>query len=364
MVKPSKELTWFQPHHIQTSVDNMVSALIDRDDAAERIADMALRLGPKLDRHDAAGLAALARSCAPNDPWINRLTANAVGKAVPDWHWAIARDERRNVIYDKALHACLTPDSIVLEVGTGTGILAMMAARAGAKHVYTIEIEPLIAQAARENVRRNGYEDRITVICADATKVVVGDQLPERCNVFLHEIISNDLLVEHVLEISTYVRSHLLTDDAMMMPENIWMTCQLSNIESSARKMPIASQAGFDLSAMDLFYTPNTLMHGPVKDYVPLSDEHRVLEFDLTGTSKDPACDQIHNLAVTDTAKANAVVQWIGFSFPDGTEFTNPPDTYSSWALRIWRMTEQDLVAGDTVAVRLRYDDVRAVLSV
>lgn len=54
-------------------------------------------------------------------------------------------------------------DKIVLDVGCGTGILSIFAAKAGAKHVYAVDAAG-IAVYAREIVKTNGFEDKITVI--------------------------------------------------------------------------------------------------------------------------------------------------------------------------------------------------------
>jgi protein arginine N-methyltransferase 1 len=51
----------------------------------------------------------------------------------------------------------------VLDVGCGTGILSIFAARAGAKHVYAVE-EADIALFAEEIIKRNNFADKITVI--------------------------------------------------------------------------------------------------------------------------------------------------------------------------------------------------------
>ena len=54
-------------------------------------------------------------------------------------------------------------DKIVMDIGCGTGILSIFAARAGAKHVYAIE-NAEIAYFAQEIIRKNGYADKITVL--------------------------------------------------------------------------------------------------------------------------------------------------------------------------------------------------------
>lgn len=55
----------------------------------------------------------------------------------------------------------------VADVGTGSGILALAAARAGASHVVAIDINPNAAEAAGENARLNGLGERVTAVCSN-----------------------------------------------------------------------------------------------------------------------------------------------------------------------------------------------------
>jgi protein arginine N-methyltransferase 1 len=63
-------------------------------------------------------------------------------------------------------------DKIVMDIGCGTGILSIFAARAGAKHVYAIE-NAEIALFAEEIIKRNGLSDKITVIKGKMEEVVL-----------------------------------------------------------------------------------------------------------------------------------------------------------------------------------------------
>jgi len=55
----------------------------------------------------------------------------------------------------------------VVDVGTGSGILALAAARAGAKEVIATDINPNAVVTTAENARANGLDDRVTVLCSD-----------------------------------------------------------------------------------------------------------------------------------------------------------------------------------------------------
>ena len=75
-------------------------------------------------------------------------------------------------------------DKIVLDVGTGTGILALFACQAGAKKVYAVEASQS-AEVARALVESNGYSDRIEVIQAKLEDVT----LPEKVDIIISEPI-------------------------------------------------------------------------------------------------------------------------------------------------------------------------------
>ena len=78
-------------------------------------------------------------------------------------------------------------DKVVLDVGTGTGVLSIWAAKAGAKKVYAIEADPLSAAKAREAVASAGFSDVVEVVEGISTHVT----LPEKVDVLISETVGS-----------------------------------------------------------------------------------------------------------------------------------------------------------------------------
>ena len=72
--------------------------------------------------------------------------------AVNDFHFAMVNDHPRNEFFRKALTKVISPATHVLEIGTGSGLLAMIAAQLGAQHVTAIEANGHMAALAREKL--------------------------------------------------------------------------------------------------------------------------------------------------------------------------------------------------------------------
>lgn len=127
----------------------------------------------------------------------------------------ILEDPLRKSLFVRAIEEVVTPDDIVLDLGTGSGILAVAAARAGARHIYAVEPARSGDVAARV-IAHNGYADRVTMIRGWSTTT----ELPERATVLTTDIVGNDCLDMVIWENVQDARRRLLTPDARLIPES------------------------------------------------------------------------------------------------------------------------------------------------
>ena len=75
----------------------------------------------------------------------------------------------------RALEELVRPGMTVFDVGTGSGVLAIVAAKLGAKRVEAVDFDPVAVRVARENVRQNGAEDVVRTGRSDLLKSVEGE---------------------------------------------------------------------------------------------------------------------------------------------------------------------------------------------
>ena len=124
-------------------------------------------------------------------------------------------DNIRTSTYQRAMYvnAADFADKVVLDVGTGTGVLAIFAANAGAKKVYAVDASDG-ADVARKIVESNGLGDKIEVIKGKVEEI----ELPEKVDIIVSEPIGFLLVHERMLESYAAARERFLKPGGLMFP--------------------------------------------------------------------------------------------------------------------------------------------------
>jgi protein arginine N-methyltransferase 1 len=152
-----------------------------------------------------------------NDKKTERTSHFNAGFENANVHIRMLNDVERTTLYINAIQKTIRPTDVVVEIGTGTGVLAIAAAKAGAKKVYAIEAGKKMAQLAKANFKANQVDDKITLIEGWSTQV----NIPEKATVLISEIIGNHPLDEDILKYTKDAQKRFLTKNARMLPSHL-----------------------------------------------------------------------------------------------------------------------------------------------
>ena len=134
-------------------------------------------------------------------------------------HGRMVGDPVRMAAYEAALRAAVKPGDVVVDVGTGTGVFALLAARLGARKVYGIEADDVV-QVGREAARENGLADRVELIRALSTQAT----LPERADVVVMDVHGALPLFHGAIATIMDARDRLMKPGGTLIParETLW----------------------------------------------------------------------------------------------------------------------------------------------
>ena len=259
----------------------------------------------------------------PDHPDANRLYRFLNSQFVPGWHFDMLNDTVRNDAYNQAITRTASKAKNVLEIGTGSGLLALMAARAGAPKVTTCEMVSPLANIAAKIIKKNGYADRVRVINKKSTQLQIGQDLPERADLLICEVFDIGLLGEHFLPALRHAKRNLLSENAIIVPGSAQISALLIECPELRSVNPIKDIAGFDLSDFDVFRPPGYKQIDLYKiNHRVLSDQVDVCHIDFR---KDNTFKVHQALSVvpTDSGMCHAIVFWFDLFLDSDTMITS-----------------------------------------
>ncbi|XP_017166411.1 protein arginine N-methyltransferase 8-B isoform X1 [Poecilia reticulata] len=132
-------------------------------------------------------------------------------------HEEMLKDEVRTLTYRNSMYhnKHIFKDKVVLDVGSGTGILSMFAAKAGAKHVYGIECSS-ISEYSERIIKSNHLDSVITIFKGKVEEV----ELPvEKVDIIISEWMGYSLFYESMLNTVIFARDKWLKAGGLMFPD-------------------------------------------------------------------------------------------------------------------------------------------------
>jgi SAM-dependent methyltransferase len=271
------------------------------------------------------------------------------GFASPSEHFMMVRDTVRVSAYRRAIFRHCR-DKTVVEIGCGSGILSIFAAKAGARRVIAIE-ESAIADLAAAMFEANGVADRVELRRANSRDVV----LDERADVILHEVLGVDPFGENILPFIEDARERLLAPGGILIPSALEVCCvgfevpdrpYLDRARASAELSELEGVYGLDFSAfrrrLDEAQTEFRRPLGNLgqHEFEPrvLTEETRICQIDFRPGSSmavEPRNDL--RLRVTRAGTLGGVVVYFRAHLDDDTVLGNSPRaprTHWGWDAR------------------------------
>ena len=222
----------------------------------------------------------------PNDTDLKFCRGKVAESLVPGWHLPMLADQERNDAFQAAIEKVVKPGDVVLDVGTGSGLLAMMAVRAGAAHVYACEMVDAMAMTAQEVIELNGFGEQITIIDKNSSQLKLGKDLPEKVDVIVSETFDFALVGEGALTSLRHAKENFLKEGGKLIPESGELYGVVLECPFFHNIYPVQKVNGFDLSPMNVFsnllaYKDARITLNREGEYKVLTDPFTVAAFDF-----------------------------------------------------------------------------------
>jgi predicted RNA methylase len=148
-------------------------------------------------------------------------------------------DEQRTDAFKRAIYRAIKPKMQVIDSGTGSGILAIFAAQAGAARVFAIELDPYVASIARKNFSVNDQKN-IELIEADARTTKIPSEGP--ASVVLMEMLTTGMIDEfQVAAIANFKKVGCISEKTVFIPraQQSFLSIGCGNFEFKGVTMPM-----------------------------------------------------------------------------------------------------------------------------
>ena len=235
-------------------------------------------------------------------------------------------DTERFGAYGRAIACAVHPGDAVVEIGSGPGVLAMLACKAGARRVYAIESAD-VAQFARELAAGNDCADRVEVIQSDSRKV----ELPERVNVIVSDIRGVLPLYDYAIQSIEDARQRFLAPGGILIPHRDLLRAALVDATEYYCRLTAPWQTTVpevDLSAA-LAFIVNTNYGVQFKPEQLMTDALTWGVLDYMKGAETSASAELHFEAIK-PGIAHGICVWFEAELFDGVGYSTAPGAVNS----------------------------------
>lgn len=302
----------------------------------------------------------------PNNPVAQQNIKRIRSKRISSWHIEMLADTARNNAYDQALKNNIQSHHHVLDIGTGSGLLAMMAARAGAQSVTACEMVPELAQIATKIVANNQLDQQISVHHKKSTSLIVGQDLPQKADFVVSEILDVGLLGEGVIPSLRHATQNLLKEDAIIIPQAAQIQGVLIESDHVSSVSPIQQVSGFDLSAFNEYRMTGEYqrIHLKTLPHEKLTEIYPLLNFDFYNLPAPTSAEQPNvfrsKIPIKKSGKIHGIVFWFNLNLDATTSVSSGPDgEMIHWGQALYSFEKElEVTEKEEILLEMRQSDM------
>lgn len=285
---------------------------------------------------------------------------------IASWHFHMLADSARNGAYHEAIRKAVDANKTVLDIGTGSGLLALMAAKAGARKVVACEMVDELANVAKDIVKDNGLDAVIDIHHKKSTSLKVGEELPEKADVYVSEILDTGLLGEGMIPTTRHALQHLVKPGGQVIPAAADVEAVLIQCDELYAVNPVHNIEGFDLSAFNRFRKRDQYERFQLNllDHVKLSETFPVWSVDFKQLPLATGNEEPNRIPLTAKVTASGTVHAVAFWFDlhldeDITLNSGPDGEMVHWGQAVYFLPEPKSVSqGEEVKLEALQSDV------
>ena len=281
-------------------------------------------------------------------------------------HRTMIRDRVRTEAFRRAIDSVVRPGDIVLDVGAGSGILSVFAARAGAGSVYAVE-RTSIAVLAEQLAAANGVAETVTVIHGEVMDI----ELPEQVDVIVSEWLGGFGIDEGMLAPVIAARDRWLKPGGVMIPHSVTAWTALVHDRYLADTVAFMRVNPFGLNLEVLIEkTVNEIIYSGTCRHLAAGDRRSepsrlwTTNADRIPLKQAQAPHQAETLlAVRDHGTANALALWFSAELAPGISLSvGPGDPPTHWGMTTAPLRSAvELTPGMVVRARVRTAQARPI---
>jgi len=262
-------------------------------------------------------------------------------------------DHTRMDPYTAALRRAVKPDSVVMDLGCGPGVFALLACKLGARRVYAAEPENIVG-LAREAAAANGFSDRIEFFEKLSTEIT----LSEPATIIISDLRGVLPLFEQNIPSIIDARERLLAPGGILIPERdvLWASVVEAPQQYGDIVGPWEGQFELDLSAGRRLVT-NTWRKSRIKPEQLLTHPICWTTLDYYEVSSADVRAEI-SWQATRNGTAHGIAVWFDSELAEGIRFSNHPAAPETiYGIGFFPFLQPvELMEGEHVTVRLAAD--------